>query len=55
MVVYVFAGCDPDARCARKTKRNRIGNNKDSPQEAARCLGVNFYAKKGKTTVYNGK
>lgn len=60
MVVCVFAGCDtPEESKAdigdnnnrfllRKVKRNRIVNNKDSPQEAARYLGVNFYAKKGK-------
>ena len=64
MVAAMFAGCDtPEESNAdigdnnrlllRKVKQNRIVNNKNSPQEAARYLGVNFYAKKRKTTVYN--
>ena len=64
MLTAMFAGCDtPEESNAdigdnnrlllRKVKQNRIVNNKNSPQEAARYLGVNFYAKKRKTTVYN--
>ena len=64
MVVYVFASCDTHEESKadigdnnrlllRKVKQNRIVNNKNSPQDTLRLLGVNFYAKKRKTTVYN--